>query len=94
MSEGSAEHVVLFNYHVLIALSLTFIDKTWSERMLRQIVFGYLPQSVLHKDTIKAAAYRPQCMFLPLTPDHGKCFVLPQKPSKRYQEEQMAKADA
>ncbi|KAF9361462.1 hypothetical protein BGX34_007123 [Mortierella sp. NVP85] len=45
------------------------------------------------QDTIKAAAYRPQCMYLPPTPDHGKCFVLPQKPSKRYQEEQMAKGN-
>ncbi|KAF9956430.1 hypothetical protein BGZ65_002738 [Modicella reniformis] len=61
--------------------------QTWSERVLRQIVFGYLPQSVLHKDTIKAAAYRPQCMYLPSTPNYGTCAVLPQKPSKRYQEE-------
>ncbi|KAF9347776.1 hypothetical protein BGX26_000759 [Mortierella sp. AD094] len=64
--------------------------QTWSERLLRQIVFGYLPKSMLHKDTIKAAAYRPQCMYLPVTPNHGTCAVLPQKPSKRYQEEQKA----
>ncbi|KAI8605424.1 hypothetical protein EDD21DRAFT_140714 [Dissophora ornata] len=62
--------------------------QTWSERVLRQIVFGYLPQSILHKDTIKSAEYRPQCMFLPLTPNHGTCPVLPQKPSKRYEAEQ------
>ncbi|KAF9159788.1 hypothetical protein BGX20_002785, partial [Mortierella sp. AD010] len=63
---------------------------TWGERVLRQIVFGYLPKSMLHKDTIKAAAYRPQCMYLPLTPDRGTCAVLSQKPSKRFQEEQRA----
>ncbi|KAF9187719.1 hypothetical protein BGZ50_001780 [Haplosporangium sp. Z 11] len=62
--------------------------KTWGERVLRHIVFGYLPQSILHRDTIKAAAYRPQCNYLPLTPNHGTCSVLPQKPSKRYEEEQ------
>ncbi|KAG9325641.1 hypothetical protein KVV02_000666 [Mortierella alpina] len=61
---------------------------TWGERLLRHIVFGYLPQSMLHKDTVKAASYRPQCNYLPLTPNHGTCSVLPQKPSKRYQEEQ------
>ncbi|KAF9987147.1 hypothetical protein BGZ65_004885 [Modicella reniformis] len=62
--------------------------QTWSERLLRRIVFGYLPKSVLHKDTIKAAAYRPQCVFLPLTPNYGTHQPLPQKPSKRYTEEQ------
>ncbi|KAG0214005.1 hypothetical protein B0O80DRAFT_457230 [Mortierella sp. GBAus27b] len=68
--------------------------QTWSERMLRQIVFGYLPQSVLHKDTIKSAAYRPQCMYLPPAPERGTCFVLPQKPSRRYEEEQRKNVSA
>ncbi|KAF9953913.1 hypothetical protein BGZ72_005071 [Mortierella alpina] len=62
--------------------------QTWGERLLRHIVFGYLPESMLHKDTVKAASYRPQCNYLPLTPNYGTCSVLPQKPSKRYQEEQ------
>ncbi|KAI8605425.1 hypothetical protein EDD21DRAFT_363517 [Dissophora ornata] len=63
--------------------------QTWGERLLRKIVFGYLPKSMLHKDTIKAAAYRPQCTYLPLTPNHGTHPPLPQKPSKRYEEEQV-----
>ncbi|KAI8350677.1 hypothetical protein B0O80DRAFT_457228 [Mortierella sp. GBAus27b] len=58
--------------------------QTWSERLLRRIVFGYLPKSMLHKDTIKSGAYRPQCTFLPLTPNRGTYPPLPQKPSKRY----------
>ncbi|ORZ20111.1 hypothetical protein BCR41DRAFT_369775 [Lobosporangium transversale] len=58
----------------------------WSERLLRFIVFRLLPQSILHKNTIKDGAYRPQCMFLPLAPNRGTSPVLPQKPSKRYQE--------
>ncbi|KAF9427025.1 hypothetical protein BGZ76_002500 [Entomortierella beljakovae] len=72
-------------------MAKVMFGQTVSERVLRQFIFGVLPNSILHKDTIKAAAYRPQLTFLPFTPYHGKCFVLPQKPSKRYLEEQKAK---
>ncbi|KAF9921106.1 hypothetical protein FBU30_008899 [Linnemannia zychae] len=65
--------------------------QTWHERLLRNVVFGYLPESVLHKDTVKAAAYRPTINFLPPPPDRGTCPVLPTKPSKRYQAELEAK---
>ncbi|KAI1316266.1 hypothetical protein EDD11_010174 [Mortierella claussenii] len=78
---------VQHQFNISKTMAKVIYGQTWSERLLRQIVFGYLPQSILHKDTIKAAAYRPQCMFLPMTPNHGTCTVLPQKPSKRYQEE-------
>ncbi|KAG0354423.1 hypothetical protein BC939DRAFT_493328 [Gamsiella multidivaricata] len=83
---------VLQQFDISKTTAKVIYGQTLSERILRQIVFGWLPQSMLHKDTIRAAAYRPQCSYLPLTPHHGTCFVLPQKPSKRYQEEQQKKA--
>jgi len=43
------------------------------------------------KNFAKAAEYRPQASFLPLTPKKGTAPVLPQKPSKRYEREQMLK---
>ncbi|KAG0354422.1 hypothetical protein BC939DRAFT_493329 [Gamsiella multidivaricata] len=79
---------VKFQFDSSKLMAKVIFGQTWSERLLRRIVFGYLPKSMLHRDTIKAAAYRPQCTFLPLTPSRGTHPPLPQKPSKRYQEEQ------
>ncbi|KAG0298222.1 hypothetical protein BGZ98_000274 [Dissophora globulifera] len=76
---------VQHQFDISKTMAKVIYGQTWSERFLRQIVFGYLPQSVLHKDTVKAAEYRPQCTYMPLAPVRGKCPVLPQKPSKRYQ---------
>ncbi|CAO3574680.1 unnamed protein product [Mortierella alpina] len=79
---------VKFQFDSSKLMAKVIFGQTWSERLLRRIVFGYLPESMLHRDTIKAAAYRPQCTYLPLTPNHGTHPPLPQKPCKRYQEEQ------
>ncbi|KAG0038793.1 hypothetical protein BGZ83_002994, partial [Gryganskiella cystojenkinii] len=61
---------------------------TVMERIIRYIVFHWLPQSVKTKAIIKDASYRPQLNFLPLAPKRGTGHVQPQKPSRRYEEEQ------
>ena len=42
---------------------------------------------------VKDASYRPQIAFLPQAPKRGTGHVLPQKPSKRYEEEQRKKRE-
>ncbi|KAF9146902.1 hypothetical protein BG015_011478 [Linnemannia schmuckeri] len=41
---------------------------TLSERILRQVVFNWLPESIKRKQLLKDTAYRPQANFLPLVP--------------------------
>ncbi|KAF9341251.1 hypothetical protein BGZ91_010083 [Linnemannia elongata] len=60
------------------------------ERMLRQGTLNLLPKSVHRNLSIKDAKYRPQVAFLPLVPDRGSLPAFPQKPSRRYTEEQQA----
>ncbi|KAG0341045.1 hypothetical protein BG000_010394 [Podila horticola] len=62
--------------------------QTWTERLMRHVVFNYLPKSFLLNGMIKDGAYRPQVMFLPRVPDRGRVPSLPQKPCKRYIEQQ------
>ncbi|KAF9343932.1 hypothetical protein BGX26_005011, partial [Mortierella sp. AD094] len=61
---------------------------TFFERLVRKVVLNYLPKSIQQKSMFKDLAYRPQASFLPQAPKRGINDVLPQKPSKRYQEEQ------
>ncbi|KAG0036220.1 hypothetical protein BGZ83_003863, partial [Gryganskiella cystojenkinii] len=67
--------------------------QTVMERIIRYIVFHWLPQSVMTKAMIKDASYRPQLNFLPLAPKRGTGHILPQKPSRRYEEEQRKKGE-
>ncbi|KAF9993263.1 hypothetical protein BGZ80_001695 [Entomortierella chlamydospora] len=62
--------------------------QTFFERLVRKVVLNYLPKSIQQKSMFKDLAYRPQASFLPQVPKRGINDVLPQKPSKRYQEEQ------
>ncbi|KAF9215082.1 hypothetical protein BGZ59_002332 [Podila verticillata] len=62
--------------------------QTWTERLMRHVVFNYLPKSFLLNGMIKDGAYRPQVMFMPRVSDRGRVASLPQKPSKRYTEQQ------
>ncbi|KAG0310218.1 hypothetical protein BGZ97_012708 [Linnemannia gamsii] len=63
---------------------------TFLERMLRQGTLHLLPKSVHKNISIKDAKYRPQVAFLPQAPDRGSLAAFPQKPSRRYTEEQQA----
>ncbi|KAF9170396.1 hypothetical protein BGX20_009019 [Mortierella sp. AD010] len=62
--------------------------QTFFERILRKVVLSYMPKSIQRKSMTKDLAYRPQASFLPQVPKRGALDILPQKPSKRYQEEQ------
>jgi len=57
------------------------------ERIIRKIAFNWIPASIKDASMRKDAAYRPQLNFLPLAPKRGTIDVLPQRPSRRYEEE-------
>ncbi|KAG0042408.1 hypothetical protein BGZ83_000498 [Gryganskiella cystojenkinii] len=67
--------------------------QTLKEKCIRYIVFHWLPQSMKDKALLKDAKYRPQLNFIPLAPKRGTGPVLPQKPSRRYEEEQRLKEE-
>ncbi|KAG0009725.1 hypothetical protein BGZ80_002127, partial [Entomortierella chlamydospora] len=58
------------------------------ERLFRRVVLNYIPSWIQARNNIKVSSYRPQLTWLPFAPNHGTGPVLPQRPSKRYQEEQ------
>ncbi|KAF9900791.1 hypothetical protein EC991_006894 [Linnemannia zychae] len=60
-----------------------------SERILRQIVFNWMPKSMQKKQLTKDSAYRPQANFIPEAPKRGTVDIIPQWPSKRIQEEKV-----
>jgi len=69
---------------------------TWSDRLIRTVVFKYLPRSILQKQLEKTTSYRPQVTFLPRAPRRGTGYAIPQLPSTRYMEgqrERQRKAD-
>ncbi|KAF9129138.1 hypothetical protein BGW39_004445 [Mortierella sp. 14UC] len=65
---------------------------TFLDRLLRQGTLHLLPKSVHRNISVKDAKYRPQVAFLPQAPERGALPALPQKPSRRYTEEQQALA--
>ncbi|KAF8924139.1 hypothetical protein BGZ58_002116 [Dissophora ornata] len=62
--------------------------QTLLQRAGRYVFSNWMPKSVLLKSFIKAGAYRPCAVFLPLPENRGIGHVEPQKPSKRYLQEQ------
>ncbi|KAG0246968.1 hypothetical protein BG011_002227 [Mortierella polycephala] len=60
----------------------------WWERILRYVFFNLIPDWIHQKIYTKMAEYRPQITFLPFAVNRGTGRVAPQKPSKRYTEEQ------
>ncbi|KAF9183701.1 hypothetical protein BGZ51_003850 [Haplosporangium sp. Z 767] len=67
--------------------------QNWKEKLLRKVVFGYLPEWVQTKGYADSASYRPQATFLPMVENRGTGYVRPQKLSERYAKEQeMAKS--
>ncbi|KAF9924892.1 hypothetical protein FBU30_005235 [Linnemannia zychae] len=65
-----------------MAARITF-GYTLTERIIRKIVFNYLPNSIKEKQLRKDTAYRPQANFLPLAPKRGTLDIITQQPSKR-----------
>lgn len=75
-------------YGVSKLSSKIMAGSTWSDRLIRTVVFKYLPRSVQQKQFEKTNSYKPQVTFLPRAPKRGTGYVLPQLPSTRYTEEQ------
>ncbi|KAG9061263.1 hypothetical protein KI688_007601 [Linnemannia hyalina] len=60
---------------------------TFYERVLRHVVFNWVPKSLQLKQLLKGTGYRPQANFLPQAPKRGTMDVIPQRPSKRIEKE-------
>ncbi|KAG9070427.1 hypothetical protein KI688_007963 [Linnemannia hyalina] len=67
---------------------------TFSERIMRYILFNWIPKSMQIKQMSKDNAYRPQANFLPQTPKRGKLDTLSQDPLKRVQKEREEEEEA
>ncbi|KAK3817333.1 MAG: hypothetical protein J3Q66DRAFT_339540 [Benniella sp.] len=68
-------------------MSGIFSGQTWKERLFRSIIYN-MPKWLMSHKYLKQAGYRPQIMFLPTVPNPPGLRVVPQKPSKRYLDEQ------
>ncbi|KAF8944549.1 hypothetical protein BGZ47_004105 [Haplosporangium gracile] len=73
---------------VVLANSLYEIKGSFMEKILRTVVFNWLPESVKLKGSIKGLDSRSQASFLPQVPTRGVAPVLPQKVSQQYLDEQ------
>ncbi|KAG0378682.1 hypothetical protein BGX24_003122 [Mortierella sp. AD032] len=62
--------------------------QTWTDKLIRTIMFNLVPKFIQQQSYAKRSEYRPQVTFLPLIANTGTGNVLPQKPSWRYIEEQ------
>ncbi|KAF9125527.1 hypothetical protein BGW39_007327 [Mortierella sp. 14UC] len=60
---------------------------TFAERIIRQVVFNWLPKSMQMKQLLKDTAYRPQANFLPPATKRGTMETIPQRPSRRVQQQ-------
>ncbi|KAG0368959.1 hypothetical protein BGZ54_000706 [Gamsiella multidivaricata] len=60
---------------------------TWHERLLRYVIFNWVPKSVQNKELHRVMSYRPQANFLPYVENRGTIPVLPPWISKRKQEQ-------
>ncbi|KAF9538397.1 hypothetical protein EC957_006772 [Mortierella hygrophila] len=69
-----------------ISAKIIFGHTLW-ERIIRYIVFNWLPKSLQNKQMVKDTAYRPQANFLSQAPKRGTMDTIPQNPSKRIQRE-------
>ncbi|KAG0262152.1 hypothetical protein BG011_000272 [Mortierella polycephala] len=64
------------------------LGQNWLEKAFRYALFNVIPEWVQQMSYAKMAEYRPQITFLPFAVNRGTGRVAPQKPSKRYTEEQ------
>ncbi|GJJ71417.1 hypothetical protein EMPS_03767 [Entomortierella parvispora] len=75
-------------YDDSVLAAKVFAGATWTDRLVRTVLFNYLPESIQQLQFKAISSYRPQITFLPRVPFQGTGSVLPQLPSKRYQREQ------
>ncbi|KAI1305589.1 hypothetical protein EDD11_004903 [Mortierella claussenii] len=69
-------------------LGKVFAGQSFFERIFRKLILNYTPAWIHARNNGKVASYRPQITWMPFAPNHGTGPVLPQKLSRRYQEEQ------
>ncbi|KAF9353375.1 hypothetical protein BGX26_008863 [Mortierella sp. AD094] len=67
-------------------LGKVMFGQTFSEKVIRHFLFNWVPKSIQTTQFHKNNNYRPQLTFLPMEKGLGP--ILPQKPSRRYAEEQ------
>ncbi|OAQ34366.1 FAD/NAD(P)-binding domain-containing protein [Linnemannia elongata AG-77] len=70
--------------------TMLMAGQTWKESLMRRFVLSHMSKYFQRRNYAKTLNYRPQASFLPRVPDRGIIPVLPQKPSKRYEERLLA----
>ncbi|KAG0282407.1 hypothetical protein BGZ96_000518 [Linnemannia gamsii] len=73
-----------------MAAKLMYGHTLW-ERILRHVVFNWTPNFIQQKQLNKNTAYRPQANFLPQVPKRGSMPTIPQRASKRKQDDNNSK---
>ncbi|KAG0262253.1 hypothetical protein BG011_000159 [Mortierella polycephala] len=68
-------------------LAKLMYGQTWKERLLRYVIFNWIPKSVQTSQLQKDMSYRPQANFLPLAETKGSGPVQPQWDSKKKTDE-------
>jgi hypothetical protein len=76
----------IYSFHVVHHGVVSHIQKL-SERILRKVVFNWMPKSIQMKQLTRDSAYRPQANFIPEAPKRGTTDIIRQWPSKRIQKE-------
>ncbi|KAF9430838.1 hypothetical protein BGZ94_003319 [Podila epigama] len=57
--------------------------QTWKDRMIRHVIFNWIPKSIQTEQFLKDTVYRPQIMFLPVVANRGSVVLEEQKPLRR-----------
>ncbi|KAG0210025.1 hypothetical protein BGX33_005167 [Mortierella sp. NVP41] len=70
--------------------TMLMAGQTWKESLMRRFVLSHASKYFQRRNYAKTLNYRPQATFLERVPDRGIIPVLPQKPSKRYEEKLQA----
>ncbi|KAK3828014.1 MAG: hypothetical protein J3Q66DRAFT_321621 [Benniella sp.] len=68
------------------AMGKVIAGQSFFERLARKVLLNYVPAWIHSRTNNKTASYRPQINWMPYATNHGTGSVLPQKPSRRYQE--------
>ncbi|KAI7817014.1 hypothetical protein BC939DRAFT_19576 [Gamsiella multidivaricata] len=62
--------------------------QTWTERLIRYIMFNYIPTWLQQRGFAKTFEYRPQVAWLPLVENRGTGHILPQEGPRSVTQEQ------
>ncbi|KAF9343043.1 hypothetical protein BGX26_006377 [Mortierella sp. AD094] len=52
-------------------MNKVLFGQKWAEKLLRHIMFNYVPNSILRKEAAKSFVHRPQIAWLPLVKNYG-----------------------